>query len=647
MALLNLSNAYLGFGDHPLLDHTELHIEPGERVCLVGRNGAGKSTLMKVLAGEVQLDDGKLIFEKDIVVTRLEQDPPRHIQDTVFDYVAEGIAHLSDLLKQYHHISQQMQTDYSDELLSKLSNVQAQLEHNNGWQFENRIQDTLKLLELDLDKRLCELSGGWVRRAALARALVADPDILLLDEPTNHLDVEAITWLEDLLLNFKGSIIFISHDRSFIRKMATRIVDLDRGKLVSYPSNYDLYLETKAEDLRVEALQNELFDKKLAQEEVWIRQGIKARCTRNEGRVRALKALREERRNRREVQGTAKIQIDQTARSGKIVFEVENASYEIEGKTLLKNFTTTIQRGDKIALVGANGCGKTTFIKLLLGELQPTSGSIRCGTKLEVAYFDQYRAELDLEKTVMDNVADGKQDVEVNGVKRHVLGYLQDFLFPPKRAMTPVKALSGGERNRLLLAKLLLKPNNLLILDEPTNDLDVETLELLEDLLADYRGTLLIVSHDRQFIDNTVTECYFFEGNGVLNKYVGGYFDAKQQQENYHANITQNQPNKRSNSAETLQKTEEKQPLVTKSEPAKKVKLSYKEQRELDELPEKMEALEAEMESLQAEVNSADFFSKDPSYTQAQLQKLADAEMALEAAFERWEVLENIKNGNS
>ncbi len=580
-------------------------------------------------------------------MTRLEQDPPRHIQDTVFDYVAEGIAHLSDLLKQYHHISQQMQTDYSDELLAKLSNVQAQLEHNNGWQFENRIQDTLKLLELDPDKRLCELSGGWVRRAALARALVADPDILLLDEPTNHLDVEAITWLEDLLLNFKGSIIFISHDRSFIRKMATRIVDLDRGKLVSYPSNYDVYLETKAEDLRVEALQNELFDKKLAQEEVWIRQGIKARRTRNEGRVRALKALREERRNRREVQGTAKIQIDQTARSGKIVFEVENASYEIEGKTLLKNFTTTIQRGDKIALVGTNGCGKTTFIKLLLGELQPTSGSIRCGTKLEVAYFDQYRADLDLEKTVMDNVADGKQDVEVNGVKRHVLGYLQDFLFPPKRAMTPVKALSGGERNRLLLAKLLLKPNNLLILDEPTNDLDVETLELLEEVLADYQGTLLIVSHDRQFIDNTVTECYFFEGNGVLNKYVGGYFDAKQQQENYHATIAQNQPNKRSNSAENLQKTEEKQPLVEKSEPAKKVKLSYKEQRELDELPAKMEALEAEMESLQAEVNSADFFSKDPSYTQAQLQKLADAEMALEAAFERWEVLENIKNGNS
>ncbi|MWQ14525.1 ABC transporter ATP-binding protein [Glaesserella parasuis] len=664
MALINLSNAYLGFGDHPLLDHTELHIEQGERVCLVGRNGAGKSTLMKVLAGEVQLDDGKLIFEKDIVVTRLEQDPPRHIEDTVFDYVAEGIAHLADLLKQYHHISQQMLTDYSDTLMSQLSQVQAQLEHANGWQFENRIQDTLKLLELDPEKRLCELSGGWVRRAALARALVADPDVLLLDEPTNHLDVDTIAWLENLLLEFKGSIIFISHDRAFIRKMATRIVDLDRGKLVSYPSNYDVYLETKAEDLRVEALQNELFDKKLAQEEVWIRQGIKARRTRNEGRVRALKALREERKARREVQGTVKIQLDQTARSGKIVFEVENASYEVAGKTLLKNFSTTILRGDKIAFIGANGIGKTTLIKLLLGEIQPTAGTVRCGTKLEVAYFDQYRAELDPEKTVMDNVADGKQDIEVNGVKRHVLGYLQDFLFPPKRAMTPVKALSGGERNRLLLAKLLLKPNNLLILDEPTNDLDVETLELLEEMLADYQGTLIIVSHDRQFIDNTATECYIFEGEGGVNKYIGGYHDAKQQQTNYFASKaplrpSDTSPRKQGEGNGNLQKNVEKAPLVEsenaplrpadtsprKQGEGKKVKLSYKEQRELEALPEKMEQLEAEIEALQAEVNSADFFAKDPSYTQAQLQKLADTEMALEQAFERWEELENIKNG--
>ncbi|QIW16335.1 ABC transporter ATP-binding protein [Pasteurellaceae bacterium RH1A] len=643
MALLNLSNAYLSFSDHPLLDYAELHIEQGERVCLVGRNGAGKSTLMKILAGEVQLDDGKLIFEKDIVVTRLEQDPPRHIQETVFDYVAEGIAHLADLLKQYHHISQQMLTDYSESLMNELAKVQAQLEHANGWQFENRIQDTLKMLELDPETRLCELSGGWVRRAALARALVANPDVLLLDEPTNHLDVEAISWLEDLLLDFKGSIIFISHDRAFIRKMATRIVDLDRGKLVSYNTNYDQYLIDKEENLRVEALQNELFDKKLAQEEVWIRQGIKARRTRNEGRVRALKALREERRNRREVQGTAKIQIDQSTRSGKIVFEMENAGYEIEGRSLLKNFTTTIQRGDKIALVGPNGCGKTTFIKLLLGQLEPTSGSIRCGTKLEVAYFDQYRADLDPEKTVMDNVADGKQDIEFNGVKRHVLGYLQDFLFPPKRAMTPVKALSGGERNRLLLAKLLLKPNNLLILDEPTNDLDVETLELLEELLADYQGTLLIVSHDRQFIDNTVTECYIFEGEGVVNKYVGGYFDAKQQQTNYFATQADLQKNSKKAPLVEVKQAVEKASNSAKAE--KKVKLSYKEQRELEALPELMEGLEAEIEAIQAEVNSADFFSREPAYTQGQLQKLADKELELEQAFERWEVLENIKNG--
>ena len=424
--------------------------------------------------------------------------------------------------------------------------------------------------------------------------------------------------------------------------MATRIVDLDRGKLVSYPSNYDLYLETKAEDLRVEELQNALFDKKLAQEEVWIRQGIKARRTRNEGRVRALKKLREERRNRREVQGSAKIQIDQSTRSGKIVFDIENASYEVAGKTLLKNFSATIQRGDKIALVGANGCGKTTFIKLLLGELQPTSGTIHCGTKLEVAYFDQYRAELDLEKTVMDNVADGKQDIEVNGVKRHVLGYLQDFLFPPKRAMTPVKALSGGERNRLLLAKLLLKPNNLLILDEPTNDLDVETLELLEELLTDYQGTLIIVSHDRQFIDNTVEECFFFEGDGVVNKYIGGYFDAKQQQIQYHASLAAHSQNVKKNEPLAIEPVKAEKPKAEQ----KKVKLSYKEQRELEALPAQMEALEAEMEALQTEVNSADFFSKEASYTQAQLQKLAEAEMALEQAFERWEQLENIKNGN-
>ena len=641
MALISLTNGYLSFSDAPLLDHAELHIEPNERVCLVGRNGAGKSTLLKIIAGDVLMDDGKIQYEKDLVVSRLEQDPLRNAQDNIFDYVAEGVGHLTDLLKEYHHISVQLEENYSDQILSQLEQVQAKLEHADGWRFENKINEVLLKLGLNPNTKLSALSGGWLRKAALARALVCDPDVLLLDEPTNHLDVEAIEWLENFLLDFQGSIVFISHDRSFIRKMATRIVDLDRGQLQSYLGNYDLYLTTKEENLRVEALQNELFDKRLAQEEVWIRQGIKARRTRNEGRVRALKAMREERRQRRDVMGTAKLQLDTSSRSGKIVFEMEDVSYEIAGKTLLKDFSTTILRGDKIALVGANGCGKTTFIKLLLGEIQPTSGKIRCGTKLEIAYFDQYRADLDPEKTVMDNVADGKQDIEVNGVKRHVLGYLQDFLFPPKRALIPVKALSGGERNRLLLAKLLLKPNNLLILDEPTNDLDVETLELLEEILTDYQGTLLIVSHDRQFIDNTATECYLFEGEGRLNKYVGGFFDAKQQQANFWA----------SKAVEEQAKAKKTEPLKEESavkndrtSKPKSVKLSYKEQRELEQLPQLLEELETKITVLQAEIADPAFFQQAHDITDAKLKELADTEAELETAFLRWEELEEKKN---
>nr|WP_278995701.1 ABC transporter ATP-binding protein [Plesiomonas shigelloides] len=641
MALINLTGAYLSYSDAPLLDHTELHIEPNERVCLVGRNGAGKSTLMKVLAGEQKLDDGRLQVQQDVVVARLEQDPPRDAQGSVFDYVAEGVEKVAQQLKDYHDISLKIATDPSEQNLAKMARLQEALDHCDGWRFESRIHQVMEQLNLKEDMALSELSGGWLRKAALARALVSDPDVLLLDEPTNHLDVDTIRWLEAFLKEYKGSIVFISHDRAFIRNMATRIVDLDRGILVSWPGDYDKYLEGKEEALRVEEQQNAEFDKRLAQEEVWIRQGIKARRTRNEGRVRALKALRRERAERREVMGTSRIQVDDVSRSGKIVFELENAGYEVDGKVLLKNFTTTIMRGDKIALVGPNGCGKTTLIKLLLGELQPTTGTVRCGTKLDVAYFDQYRAELDPEKTVMDNVADGKQEVMVAGKPRHILGYLQDFLFHPRRAMTPVKALSGGERNRLLLAKLLLKPNNLLILDEPTNDLDIETLELLEELLAEYQGTLLLVSHDRQFVDNTVTTCWMFEGDGQVSEYVGGYHDSRQQQEAVFATRAAQQPKAAAKPAEEAKPVAEK-PRRTSAT----VRLSYKQQRELDELPALLEQYETRIAELQAEVENPEFFQKPHQETSRVLNELAEVEQKLETAFERWEELENIKNNS-
>lgn len=531
MSLINLSGAWLSFSDAPLLDNAELHIEENERVCLVGRNGAGKSTLLRVLAKEQSLDDGQVIYEQDLVVARLQQDPPRDVEGTVFDFVAEGVQEQAEYIKSFHQVSRMVEQDPSEKNLSRLAELQEVLDIRGLWSLDSRINDVLKQLSLPAEEKLSSLSGGWLRKAALGRALVSSPKVLFLDEPTNHLDIDTIEWLENFLKDFQGSIVFISHDRSFIRSMATRIVDLDRGKLVSWPGNYDKFLEGKEESLRVEEMQNAEFDRKLAQEEVWIRQGIKARRTRNEGRVRALKALRVERSQRREVMGTAKIQMKEVSRSGKIVFELENVNYQIGDRKLVDNFSAQIQRGDKIALVGPNGCGKTTLLRLMLGDLQPDSGRVRCGTKLEIAYFDQHRAALDPEKTVMDNLAEGKQEVMVNGRPRHVLGYLQDFLFHPKRAMTPVKALSGGERNRLLLARLFLKPSNLLVLDEPTNDLDVETLELLEELVDSYKGTVLLVSHDRQFVDNSVTECWIFEGNGVINNYVGGYYDAQQQRE--------------------------------------------------------------------------------------------------------------------
>ncbi|NOI59397.1 ABC transporter ATP-binding protein [Vibrio coralliilyticus] len=632
MALLTINNGLLAYGDHPLLDNADFALQENERVCLVGRNGAGKSTLMKVLAGEVVLDDGKLTVTQDVVVSRLEQDPPRNQEGTVFDYVAGGLAEIGEHLKIYQDQLDLIAVDPSEQNINKLARIQEQLEHTGAWRFEDRIKNVLAALKLDGHTKLTDLSGGWQRKAALARALVRDPDVLLLDEPTNHLDVTTIEWLENFLKDFRGSIIFISHDRAFIKSMATRIVDLDRGKLASFPGNYDNYLVDKEEMLRVEEMQNAEFDKKLAQEEVWIRQGIKARRTRNEGRVRALKKLREERSDRREVQGKANIQIDDASRSGKIVFEATNINYDIEGKSIVKDFSFNIMRGDRIALIGPNGCGKSTLLKLLLGDIVPDSGRLHCGTKLEVAYFDQYREILDPEKSVIDNLADGKQEVMVGGRQRHALSYLQDFLFAPKRARTPVKALSGGEKNRLLLARIFLKANNLLVLDEPTNDLDIETLELLEDLLANYQGTLLLVSHDRQFVDNTVTTSWIFEGEGEIEEFVGGYHDAQQQREQTKKARAVEKPIKAEKQVEESPKT-----APVKSKPKK---LSYKLQRELEMLPAKLEELEAEIESMQEQVNNPDFFSQPVEQTQPILDKLSAVEQELEVAFERWEELE-------
>ncbi|MGF1904691.1 ABC transporter ATP-binding protein [Aliivibrio salmonicida] len=636
MALLTINNGQLAFGDHPLLDKSDFALQENERVCLVGRNGAGKSTLMKVIAGDILMDDGKLQINQDVVVSRLEQDPPRNETGSVFDYVSEGLAEAGKYLKEYHHILDLLATDPSESNINKLARAQEQIDNLNAWHFDTRIQSVLESLKLDGAMLLTDLSGGWQRKAALARALVSDPDVLLLDEPTNHLDVTTIVWLESFLKDFKGSIIFISHDRAFIQSMATRIVDLDRGNLSSYPGNYEEYLLAKEEALRVEADQNAQFDKVLAQEEAWIREGVKARRTRNEGRVRALKQLRRERSDRREVVGKANIQVDGGNRSGKIVFEAENLHYSIDGKNIVKNFSFNVMRGDRIALIGANGCGKSTLLKLMLDQLQPDAGKLYCGTKLEVAYFDQYREALDPEKTVIDNLADGKQEVTVNGRERHALSYLQDFLFSPKRARQPVKALSGGEKNRLLLARLFLRPNNLLILDEPTNDLDIETLELLEELLANYEGTLLLVSHDRQFVDNTVMTSWIFEGEGQIEEFVGGYHDAQRQRANVQIS--------RDAMAPTVKvKTESvatKSPVV---EQAKPKKLSYKLQRELELLPETLERLENEITELQEKVNDATFFQQDPKTTEAVLERLAQTEQELEVAFERWEELEALQ----
>ena len=636
MDLIRISKAQLAYGTHPLLDNADAVIESGERVCIVGRNGAGKSTLLKVLDGQVILDDGEINQVGSLKISRLEQDPPKGASGTVFDYVAQGMPEIANLLIDFHHVSTQLQTDCTDQLLNKLERLSNKLEAADGWRFDSRIQLVLTQLELTPDAKLESLSGGWLRKVALARALVSEPDLLLLDEPTNHLDMTSVMWLEQFLKEFKGGIVFISHDRAFIRAVATRILDLDRGKLISYPGDYATYLEQKAHDLKVEETQNALFDKRLAEEEAWIRQGVKARRTRNEGRVRELKQLRNERKKRVDQVGKTDFNIETADRSGKLVFEAKHLNHAFKDKIIADDFSTLVMRGDRIGLVGPNGIGKTTLLKLLFGDLKADSGEIKQGVNLEFAYFDQYREKLDEEATVQDNVAEGKQEVMMGGRSRHVLGYLQDFLFPPARARTPVKALSGGEKNRLLLAKLFLKPSNILVLDEPTNDLDIETLELLEDIINQYQGTVLIVSHDREFIDNTCSSVWAFEGNGKVTDIVGGYSD-------YEAYTNYLAEQEKQQQQQPVKKVEKSEPAPVKSN-NKANKLSYKLKLELEQLPNKMEQLEAELEKQQERVSHEDFFKQDSDVTAKELNHLAQLESDLEAAFERWEELEELKN---
>ncbi|MBL0710467.1 MAG: ATP-binding cassette domain-containing protein, partial [Colwellia sp.] len=587
MELLRIANGELAFGTDKILDKADLSIQTGERICLVGRNGAGKSTLMKVLMGLQNLDDGQILKSSTMQLAMLEQDPPESSDITVFDFVAQGVKENADLLSRYHGLIHLIGEDPSEKNLNKLANVQDELEQAGAWQDEQRIEQVMSTLSLDADAKICDLSGGWLRKLALAKALVTDPDILLLDEPTNHLDIKSVLWLEKFLKDFGGTIIFISHDRAFIRGLSTRILDLDRGQLKSYPGDYDLYIEQKEHDLQVEMQQNALFDKKLAEEEVWIRQGVKARRTRNEGRVRSLEKLRLERTARRDVRNQSSMNISQGERSGKLVFEAEDVTVAFDDKVIINKLNLLISRNDRLAFIGANGTGKSTLIKLIMEKLEQTSGKMRSGVNLDIAYFDQHREALDLTKTVQEIVGEGKQEVVVNGRPRHVLGYLQDFLFSPKRARTPVKALSGGEKNRLLLARLFLRPSNLLILDEPTNDLDIETLELLEEVVANYAGTVILVSHDRDFVNNCVNTCLYFDGTGSINQIVGGYDDV----DDYLA-LKEEQRQQQVSQANTQAKTQTKKSVTaqnkntaaknTPTKPVKK-KLSFKENKELSE----------------------------------------------------------------
>ncbi|MEC4684294.1 MAG: ATP-binding cassette domain-containing protein [Nitrospirota bacterium] len=625
MTILSLQNIKIAFGGPELIDGVTLNVEAGERVCLVGRNGAGKSTLVRIISGEILPDAGEVIYSQGLRIASLPQQVPHDLSGTVFDVVSEGLGKIVGLISEYHLTSHQLSSDHNEGALLKLERLQHEIESEGGWHSEQRVETVLSKLKLDADASVAELSGGQKRRVLLARALVNEPDLLLLDEPTNHLDIESIRWLEEFLSAYKGAILFITHDRKFLQSLATRIIELDRGKITDWPGDYSTYLKRKQALLDAETTHNALFDKKLAQEEAWVRQGIKARRTRNEGRVRELKEMRRERSRRRELSGSAKMNFNEAERSGKLVLEAEGIGCTFDGRKLIDNFSTVIMRGDKIGIIGPNGSGKTTLINILLGTMVQHEGSVRMGTKLEVAYFDQHRAQLDDEKSVMENVADGEY-VTVNGIKKHVIGYLQDFLFPPDRARMSVKVLSGGERNRLLLAKLFTRPSNVIVMDEPTNDLDIDTLELLEEMLMEYKGTVLLVSHDREFLNNIVTSTIVCEGGGRIGEYVGGYDDWLRQRVPEAVN-------------QKVKESGKKRPRQKKEGPRK---LTFKENREIEALPGMIESMEAEHAVFYRKFADPEFYRGDGNKVAEAKSKIEKLEKDIADAYERWALLEQI-----
>ena len=632
MPYITLDNASLAFGHHALLDKAAFQLDAGERVGLIGRNGAGKSSLLKAIAGTIKLDEGTVWRAPSARVVYVPQEPELDQTHTVFEAVAEGLGSLQQTIIDYHQVTHDMGIPDADidALMEKMQHLQHDLDAQNGWAAQSRVETVLSRLKLDADTLVSTLSGGWRKRVALGRALVAEPEVLLLDEPTNHLDLEAIEWLEELLLSFNGCVLFITHDRRFLNRLATRITELDRGILTDFVGNFSDYQIKKEELIAVEETHAAKFDKILAQEEVWIRQGIKARRTRNEGRVRRLEALRLERAARRERQGNVKLNVDAGERSGKLVAELENVTKAYGDRVLINNFSTRILRGDKIGLLGPNGIGKTTLLKLILGDIEADSGKVERGTKINVAYFDQMREQLDEEATLADTISPGSDFVEIGNERKHVISYLEDFLFPPQRSRSPVKSLSGGERNRLLLARLFARPANVLVLDEPTNDLDIDTLELLESLLQDFTGTLFLVSHDRAFLENTVTQVIAFEGNGVLTEFGGGYDD-------WQRFTQQRLEDKKSQQAQTI-KSNAKPSSATPVKPASK--LGFKEQKELDGIPEQIEKLEIEQTIINSQLTDAELYKTQPALVKELQARLIEIEQFLEKSLARWEELD-------